>query len=234
MSDRYEDLNQAIDDLLAERRPRGLEVASPEEVDLLKAAALFKAARPGADDPDPAFINRLADRLDRERRATSQPAPSPARRRLMLGGLAGAAASLLAGIGLGRLTAQRDAAAPPPRPDPELVGAVGRWFPVAQVDQVPPGMVLRVRAGAIEGFVMNRGGTLVAMSAICTHMGCVLSWRKDEGDLLCPCHGVTFHTDGTVKRARLPLKPLPPLRMKVEGETVYLWAVDDLPPSATS
>jgi Rieske Fe-S protein len=54
------------------------------------------------------------------------------------------------------------------------------------------------------------GGGLYAMSAICTHAGCVL----DDGSqtisagLTCPCHGSTFNGNGAVTAgpARAPLQ----------------------------
>lgn len=229
MSNNYEDLDRTVDDLLADRRPRGLEAESPDELDLLKVAALFKAARPGVGDPDPEFVTQLADRLTREQ--GPQATASPSRRQMLLGGLAGAAASLLAGIGLDRLFNRPDTPVLPPRRDPELVGNLGHWMPVARADKVQPGTVIRVRAGAVESFIMYRDGAIVALTAICTHMPCILSWRREEDDLFCPCHSASFYTDGTFKQGRSPYKPLPPLRVKVEGDMVYLWSVDDVSPS---
>lgn len=41
-------------------------------------------------------------------------------------------------------------------------------------------------------------GTFVAMSAICTHAGCSVSFNKTTTLMACPCHGSKFNTDGTV------------------------------------
>lgn len=38
----------------------------------------------------------------------------------------------------------------------------------------------------------------VALSAVCTHLGCIVQWLPDRGELLCPCHGGRFATDGSV------------------------------------
>ena len=35
-------------------------------------------------------------------------------------------------------------------------------------------------------------------SAICTHLGCLVGWRKEQGDIYCPCHGGRFNLDGKV------------------------------------
>jgi len=41
-------------------------------------------------------------------------------------------------------------------------------------------------------------GEFVALSAVCTHLGCIVTWRPDEGIFLCPCHGGKFSKSGKV------------------------------------
>ena len=41
-------------------------------------------------------------------------------------------------------------------------------------------------------------GEFVAMSAVCTHLGCIVKWVEADQELLCPCHGGRFSTDGAV------------------------------------
>ena len=41
-------------------------------------------------------------------------------------------------------------------------------------------------------------GDFVALSAVCTHLGCVVSWQEQAGEFLCPCHGGRFSADGQV------------------------------------
>ena len=42
------------------------------------------------------------------------------------------------------------------------------------------------------------GGEIHAVSAKCTHMGCIVSWNSAEKSWDCPCHGSRFSYDGTV------------------------------------
>ena len=46
-------------------------------------------------------------------------------------------------------------------------------------------------------FLVRRGATLFAISAICTHRHCKLNAERDR-TFYCPCHGSTFDSDGHV------------------------------------
>jgi 3-phenylpropionate/trans-cinnamate dioxygenase ferredoxin reductase component len=51
-------------------------------------------------------------------------------------------------------------------------------------------------------------GTIHAVSAVCTHLGCLVEFNGAEKTWDCPCHGSRFRPDGSVIRgpARRPLK----------------------------
>jgi glycine/D-amino acid oxidase-like deaminating enzyme/nitrite reductase/ring-hydroxylating ferredoxin subunit len=55
-------------------------------------------------------------------------------------------------------------------------------------------------------------GTLHCVSALCTHLGCVVSFNDAETAWECPCHGSRFAPDGTVVQgpANRPLRPMDP------------------------
>jgi glycine/D-amino acid oxidase-like deaminating enzyme/nitrite reductase/ring-hydroxylating ferredoxin subunit len=55
-------------------------------------------------------------------------------------------------------------------------------------------------------------GTLVAVSPVCTHLGCQVNWNTAERSWDCPCHGSRFSPEGDVLQGpavhRLEHKPL--------------------------
>jgi len=69
-------------------------------------------------------------------------------------------------------------------------------FPEAEV---PPGGAkffdFRGEAGVI---IRKKSGELVALSAVCTHLGCIVQWENEKQDFLCPCHAGRYTTDGAV------------------------------------
>ena len=230
-----ERLSGYIDDLLAERGPRRFLAASLDELRLLRAAARLRGARPEADRPDPEFIARLRRQLVA---AAAPDAPGSNRpglpRRQLVARLAGVAAALLAAFGLGRLGGMSPAPllpAPQPARTPggPLVGSKGRWQWVAELDQIPLGQALRFSAGPLEGHLIRTPDGVYALSAVCTHQGCLLRWKSRERELKCPCHGAAFDPSGRMKYGpasyRDPLPPLPSIETRVDGDQVYVWTI---------
>jgi cytochrome b6-f complex iron-sulfur subunit len=73
-------------------------------------------------------------------------------------------------------------------------------------------------AGAAAVLVKTKSGDLVALSAVCTHLGCVVQWEKDKQDFLCPCHAGHYAPDGTVLSGPPP-RPLAKIPIAVaEGK----------------
>ena len=68
-----------------------------------------------------------------------------------------------------------------------------------KLDELAPGDGQVTTAGAKQVAVArDRDGTLHAVSARCTHMGCIVRWNPAETTWDCPCHGSRFAVDGTV------------------------------------
>ena len=58
-----------------------------------------------------------------------------------------------------------------------------------------------------------------AVSAVCTHLGCVTQWKPDAEMIACPCHGSKFKSDGTKIEGPAP-RPLPhfAISLTADGE----------------
>jgi Rieske Fe-S protein len=232
-----ERLSGYVDDLLAERRPRRFRAQRADELRLLLAAARLRGARPGADQPDPVFLTDLRQQLataaqDPDACGSSAQhavaAPSVPRRRL-LARLAGLVAAVAAGFGLGRLGWPDPPPTLPPAPSGPLVTVAGRWQRVAALADLPVGRVVRFSAGSLEGHLVHGPEGLYALSAVCTHQGCLLRWDRREREFECLCHGSAFELSGRMKYGpasyRDPLPPLPIIQSRVEDGQVYVWIV---------
>ena len=58
-----------------------------------------------------------------------------------------------------------------------------------------------------------------AVSAVCTHLGCITQWKPDADQIACPCHGSKFKPDGTKIEGPAP-RPLPHFAISIteDGE----------------
>jgi cytochrome b6-f complex iron-sulfur subunit len=75
--------------------------------------------------------------------------------------------------------------------------------------------------GSAGVIVKLKGGNLAAFSAVCTHLGCIVQWQKEQNQFLCPCHGGQFSSEGVVVGGPPP-KPLAKLLFVVNGESVTI------------
>ncbi len=70
----------------------------------------------------------------------------------------------------------------------------------------------------------NDGREYIALSNICTHLGCRVRWIDGENQFFCPCHNATFADDGRVVSGPPP-RPLDRYEIKVEGDQLYVLGV---------
>ncbi|MEO8899070.1 MAG: Rieske 2Fe-2S domain-containing protein [Candidatus Dormibacter sp.] len=217
-------INRWVDALLRDRSPRHLR-GREKDADVLRAAIDLRAAAPGAGMPDQRFVDDLHRRLAVETQGAVLPERGLSRRRLLVGGGVAVAAAA-AGV-VGEKLIEGQGAPGTPQPAPQLVADNGRWIAVATLDAVPSGTAVRFSTGAIEGLVVNRGGVIEALSASCTHLGCIVTFNRTAGRLDCPCHNTSFGLDGSVlfQGYALPLPPLPRLPSRVRKGSVEVLAV---------
>lgn len=107
-----------------------------------------------------------------------------------------------------------------------------KWVPVAPLEQLTAGDFKRVayeyrtqdawhevtKEGLIYARLGDDGEPLV-LSATCTHLGCNVSWRKDESRFACPCHAGFYDSDGEVTSGPPP-RPLERLETRLTNGVV--------------
>lgn len=80
-------------------------------------------------------------------------------------------------------------------------------YPVSSVVSHPDIRVFVVRT--VRGFF--------ALSAVCTHLGCITRWQEQQKSIFCPCHGSRFAANGDVLRGPAP-EPLKHLAISLEQD----------------
>ena len=67
----------------------------------------------------------------------------------------------------------------------------------------------------------ERGGQIVAISAGCTHLGCIVTWDEAEKVFKCPCHDGRFDVDGKVISGPPPA-PLKRHKTRTDNGKIFL------------
>jgi Rieske Fe-S protein len=91
---------------------------------------------------------------------------------------------------------------------------------IAAESEVAPGSAVTFQdSGTPAVLVHLDSGDFVAYSAVCTHQGCTVAYKK--GQLVCPCHGSLFDpADGGAVITGPAQEPLPEIPVKVQGGEV--------------
>ena len=70
---------------------------------------------------------------------------------------------------------------------------------VSSVDEIAPNTGAVIREGVRKIAVFrDEAGELHKLSAVCTHLGCIVGWNKAASTWDCPCHGSRFDAYGRV------------------------------------
>ena len=125
-----------------------------------------------------------------------------------LGGL-GAAASALVAFPLFRFLSPRK----------EAGGTAIVEIPAAEVAE--GGAKFFEFEGRSAVIVRKKGGDLVALSAVCTHLGCIVQWQKAREEFLCPCHAGLYSADGAVISGPPP-QPLTKLPFSIKDGKILV------------
>ena len=89
------------------------------------------------------------------------------------------------------------------------------------IAQIPQGKSLITKFKGRPIIIVNRGNEINALSAVCTHLGCIVKWDPDKEELFCPCHMAKYDTNGNVKSGPAP-KPLFTLKANLINEQIIV------------
>jgi len=117
---------------------------------------------------------------------------------------------------------------------PALKKEEAEWIPLGSVSKVElnnPTLfktLIELQTGWINAeeeisvYVLTADGQeFVAMSNICTHLGCKVRWIPEEDGFFCPCHNGVFARDGSVVSGPPP-RALDRFETKIEGGNLYI------------
>lgn len=110
--------------------------------------------------------------------------------------------------------------------NPIAADPAGKEFRIAGAGKLPRGTALAFRLpDQTPGIVFAlQDGSLHALSARCTHAGCIVEWQGDQKDALrCPCHGSRFDASGSPTNGPAT-KPLAAYRVRIDGDDAVIAA----------
>ncbi len=84
-----------------------------------------------------------------------------------------------------------------------------------------PGDSRTLRVGSEAVIVIRGRSGFSAFSAVCTHLGCLVKWKRGDKKFHCPCHAAVFDGKGQVVSGPAPA-PLPKYNVKEIGDKVFV------------
>ena len=106
---------------------------------------------------------------------------------------------------------------------PAAQGGAGDEVEVKDAASLQPGQSTMVQVKGKAVIVIRESAGYRAMSAICTHLGCLVKWESAKKEFFCPCHAAVFDQNGAVVSGPAP-GPLPAYKVKDVGGKVFVSA----------
>ncbi len=70
-------------------------------------------------------------------------------------------------------------------------------------------------------YVVNTSKGWVALSPVCTHLGCMVNYNRIKKEFICPCHGGRYSIEGEVLGGPPP-QGLTKLPLRIDNDKVYV------------
>ncbi|MFM8552543.1 MAG: ubiquinol-cytochrome c reductase iron-sulfur subunit [Nitrospiraceae bacterium] len=87
--------------------------------------------------------------------------------------------------------------------------------------KVPEGEAIPMDIGGHKIMVLRSDEEVMAFSRRCTDLGCLVSWNKEHGEFICPCHQGRFDKTGR-NIAGPPPRPLDRFEVVKRGGQLYV------------
>lgn len=108
------------------------------------------------------------------------------------------------------------------RPPEKHDSGSDRVVRVGTLDELRIGEARMVRHGVTPFFVIRLDETrVVALSAVCTHVRCILGFDREKKAIVCPCHDGRFDLAGNVLSGP-PQRPLPTYSVSVRAGEIFV------------
>jgi len=108
------------------------------------------------------------------------------------------------------------------RPRGHSEDAAQRIVAVGMMDDFPVGEARLVRHGTTPFYVVRLDlERVTAVSAVCTHVRCILDFNREQSALVCPCHAGRFDLGGRVLSGPPP-KPLAVYEVSVRAGELFV------------
>jgi menaquinol-cytochrome c reductase iron-sulfur subunit len=117
---------------------------------------------------------------------------------------------------------------------PALKKKAESWVRLGAISKVEPGTptLFKTTIERQTGWITDRedisayvltedGQNYIAMSNICTHLGCRVRWISEQQKFFCPCHNGVFDKSGNVLSGPPP-RPLDRFESKVDGGVLFI------------
>jgi|GEM_PF-1129591 len=70
-------------------------------------------------------------------------------------------------------------------------------------------------------YVVNTNKGWIALSPVCTHLGCLVNYSRTKKEFICPCHGGRYSIEGEVLGGPPP-QGLTKLPLRIDNDKVYV------------
>jgi cytochrome b6-f complex iron-sulfur subunit len=89
--------------------------------------------------------------------------------------------------------------------------------------KLEPGSVLMFKFGSAPAMLIhNTDNSWVALSAVCTHLGCTVKYEPDRDRIHCACHGGTYDPRTGKNIGGPPPRPLRSFNVKLAPDSIVV------------